>query len=110
MKTQIIQLESHDDFISARDKMAWSKAPRILLFWPRKGRLLERELDLIALQRYAQSLGSQLGVVTGLPEVRANARDVGLPVFSSAVQAQRSPWRRSKGRKRLTSWLDEKPR
>jgi hypothetical protein len=110
MKTQIIQLESHDDLISARDKMAWSKAPRILLVWPRKGRILDRELDLITLQRYAQSLGSQLGVVAGQPDVRVNAREVGLPVFSSAVQAQRSPWRRSKGRKRLSTWLVDKPK
>lgn len=101
MKTQIIQLESHDDLISARDKITWSKAPRILLVWPRKGRVLERQLDLLELQRYAQSLGSQVGVATGSWEVRTFARDLGIPVFSTSFQAQRKSWRRTRGRKRL---------
>jgi hypothetical protein len=101
MKTQIIQLDSHDDLISARDKIAWSKAPRILLVWPRKGRVLERQLDLLELQRYAQAMGSQVGVVTRSGEVRTFARDLGIPIFSSADQAQRKSWRRTRGRKRL---------
>jgi len=101
MKTQVIQLESHDDLISARDKIAWSKAPRLLLVWPRKGRVLERELDLLELQRYTQSLGSQLGVVTGSGQVRQFARELGIPVFSNPAQAQRKSWRRSRGRRRL---------
>ena len=110
MKTQIIQLESHDDLITARDKMAWSKAPRILLVWPRKGRILDRELDLVTLQRCAHSLGAQLGVVCTNVDIRAKAREVGLPVFSSLSQAQRGAWRRSKGRRRLESWLLDHPR
>jgi hypothetical protein len=101
MKTQIIQLESHDDLISARDKIAWSKAQRILLVWPRKGRVLERQLDLLELQRYALSLGSQVGVVTRSGQVRIFAHDLGIPTFSTPVQAQRKSWRRPRGRRRL---------
>jgi len=44
MKIQIIQLEKHDDVISARDKMAWCKAPRILLVYPRGSRILTRQV------------------------------------------------------------------
>jgi hypothetical protein len=101
MKTQIIQLENHDDLISARDKMSWSKAPRILLVWPRKGRVLERPLDLISLQRYSQSLGSQLGIVSTNNDVRTNARELGIPIFSNPGMAQKFTWRRSRGRKRF---------
>ena len=101
MKTYIIQLESHDDVISARDKMAWSKAPRILLVWPRKGRILDRPADLFILQRHAQTLGAQLGVVSGDGDVRAAAAELGIPNFLSAVQAQRGSWRRPRGKRRI---------
>lgn len=40
MKTHVVQLERDDDVVSARDKMLWSKAPRILVVWPRRGRVL----------------------------------------------------------------------
>jgi hypothetical protein len=101
MKTYIIQLESHDDVISARDKMAWSKAPRILLVWPRKGRVLDRQADLFLLQRHAQTLGAQIGVVSADLDVRSSAAELGIPVFYSAVQAQRGSWRRPRGKRRL---------
>lgn len=101
MKTYIVQLESHDDVISARDKMAWSKAPRILLVWPRKGRVLDRQADLFLLQRHAQTLGAQIGVVSADLDVRSSAAELGIPIFYSAVQAQRGSWRRPRGKRRL---------
>ena len=101
MKTYIVQLESHDDVISARDKMAWSKAPRILLVWPRKGRVLDRQADLFLLQRHAQTLGAQMGVVSSDIDVRSSATELGIPTFYSAVQAQRGSWRRPRGKRRL---------
>jgi hypothetical protein len=101
MKTYIVQLESHDDVISARDKMAWSKAPRILLVWPRKGRVLDRQADLFLLQRHAQTLGAQMGVVSSDLDVRSSAGELGIPTFYSAVQAQRGSWRRPRGKRRL---------
>jgi hypothetical protein len=108
MKTHIIQLEPHDDTLSARDKMAWSKAPRILLVWPRKEHVLERPVDLFILQRHALSLGAQLGVVTSIGEVRAIATELGIPAFSSAVQAQRGSWRKPRGRRRI-NWRTFRP-
>jgi len=100
MKTYIIQVEPHDDALSTRDKMAWSKAPRILLVWPRRGRVLERAVDLIILQRHAHILGAQLGIVTSDAEVRSNAGDLGIPSFSSTVQAQQGSWRKPRGARR----------
>ncbi len=98
MKTQIIQLDRHDDVISARDKITWGKSARILLVWPKRGRILMRRLDLVLLQRHSATVGAQLGVVTRNPEVSKNARLLGIPTFSNIDQAQRSAWRRERRR------------
>jgi hypothetical protein len=92
MKTQLILLETHDDVISIRDKMSWAKTPRILLVWPRKGRVDVRPFDLALLRRHATSLGADLGLVTRDSEIRAAARRMDLPVFSKAGNAQRKIW------------------
>ena len=102
MKTYVVSLDSHDDVISARDKISWSKANRVLLVWPRRGKVLERRVDLQILQRYAQSLGAQIAVVAGSSLVRGNARDLGIPVFATAEKAHEVPWRR---RRRRRNWL-----
>jgi hypothetical protein len=93
MKTQIIQLESHDDVISIRDKMGWSQTSRILLVWPEKGKILSRRLDLVVLARHSRSLGSQLALVTDDPEVKYNAHNLGIPVYKDTRQAQETHWR-----------------
>ncbi len=101
MKTYIVQLEDHDDVISARDKISWSKARRVLLVWPRKGRLLERRVDLLLLLRHSQQLGSQLALVTRSSAVRAQARELGIPVFSDALDAQEVKWRRVRNQRKV---------
>ncbi|MFZ5819627.1 MAG: baseplate J/gp47 family protein [Chloroflexota bacterium] len=92
MKTQLIPLESHDDLISVRDRMSWAKTPRILLVWPKSERILLRALDLKVLQRHAAALGAQLGLVTRHRDIRREAQALGIPVFGSTGEAQRSPW------------------
>ena len=87
MKTQIIQLEPHDDVISTRDKMGWDKAGRILLVWPDRGQVLNRPLDLVLLQRYSATLGAQLALVSTDPQVHQEAAALGLPVFKAAPGA-----------------------
>ena len=93
MKTYIINLDPHDDIISARDKMGWAKAERILLVWPERVRLLDRRLDLVLLQRHSAALGAQLGVISRDTEVRYHAPRLGILVFKDLRQAQRSNWR-----------------
>lgn len=95
VKTQIIHLEVHDDTISVRDKMDWSQTPRVLLVWPDRGKVLRSRLDLVLLERYCTSHGSQLALVTMDPEVIYQAGEVGIPVFSSRATAQIQPWRKS---------------
>ncbi len=92
MKTHVIQLDSHDDFTSIRDKMLWSKTERILLVYPRRSRILGRTLDLQLLQRHALALGAQLAIVAPLEDIRRAAHELGIPVFKSAAIAQRRTW------------------
>ena len=100
MKTQIITLESHDDLISVRDKLSWAKTPRILLVWPKYEKVTLRVLDLKVLQRHADSLGAQLGLVTRRAKVRRDAESLGIPVFASTTTAQRNLWPDSAPRSR----------
>jgi len=92
LKTQIITLESHDDLISVRDKLSWAKTPRILLVWPKYEKVTLRVLDLKVLQRHADSLGAQLGLVTRRGNVKRDAESLGIPVFHSTTKAQRELW------------------
>ncbi|MBT3313540.1 MAG: hypothetical protein HN390_02905 [Anaerolineae bacterium] len=92
MKTQIIQLEPHDNHISIRDKMNWSKTPRILLVLPRRGKFDLNTLDLKLLQRYAKSLGAELGLVTKSTKVIRAADVLNISVFESNLAAQRESW------------------
>ncbi|MCQ3938397.1 MAG: hypothetical protein DPW18_15310 [Chloroflexi bacterium] len=92
MKTKIITLESHDDLISVRDKLSWAKTPRILLVWPKYEQVSLRLLDLKVLQRHADSLGAQLGLVTRRMNVKRDAESLGIPVFQSTASAQKDPW------------------
>jgi len=99
MKTQIIQLERHDDAVSVRDKMSWAKTPRILLVWPGHGRILTRRLDLVLLRRHSYWLGAQLALATRDSEVLENARELGIPCFPNIQKAQNTAWRRPRGRR-----------
>ncbi|MDP2777499.1 MAG: baseplate J/gp47 family protein [Anaerolineales bacterium] len=92
MKTKIITLESHDNLISVRDKLSWAKTPRILLVWPKYEKVTLRLLDLKVLQRHANSLGAQLGLVTRRTKVRRDAESLGIPVFISTISAQKDLW------------------
>ena len=100
MKTQIIRLELHDDFISARDKMGWNQTGRVLLVWPENSRVLNRRLDLILLQRHSKTLGAQLALVTNDADVKYHAYNLGIPVYRTVNSAQKDHWRVDRGRKR----------
>jgi hypothetical protein len=96
MKTQVIQLDSHDDVTSVRDKMAWAKTERILLVFPRSPRILKRTLDLRLLKRHAVTLGAQLAIVVRSDELRRAAENSNIPVFATTESAQRRDWEKEK--------------
>ena len=74
--------------------MGWSQTSRVVLVWPARGRLLDRRLDLVLLLRHSQSLGAQVALVTNDPEVRFQAKSLGIPVYKSVRQAQKARWKR----------------
>ena len=96
MKTQVIQLDSHDDVTSVRDKMSWAKTERVLLVFPHRSRILARTLDLRLLQRHAATLGAQLAIMARSDELRRAAEELGIPAFATAASAQRQVWEREK--------------
>lgn len=75
--------------------MDWSQTPRVLLVWPERGKVLRNRLDLILLERYCSSHGSQLALLTKDSEVIFHASKAGIPVFQSRRTAQLQPWRKS---------------
>jgi hypothetical protein len=92
VKTQLIYLDPHDDHASARDKLAWARADRIVLIWPPHGRILTRPLDLTLLLRAARAQGGNLGLVTHDPDVRACAAELGIPVFDTPDRLPDAAW------------------
>jgi hypothetical protein len=108
MNLQIIQLEAHDDYISARDKMGWIQTGRILLVWPPRGRILIRKLDLVLLQRHCKALGVLFALVTTDSDVIHHADQLGIPIFESVRQAMEAPWR-GKRRKIVRIWRNRPP-
>lgn len=96
MKTTVIRLERHDDLISARDKMGWSKSMRILLVYPERGRILRERLDLVLMERHAREVGAQLALVCRDPQVLESAHELGIPTFSTVARAQKSTWRKTR--------------
>jgi hypothetical protein len=92
MKTQLVQVEAHDDLISLKDKMDWAKTPRILLVIPKRTHISLSPLELELLTRHAVSLGAQLGLVTADGQMQRAAQHAHIPVFSTSVQAQHAAW------------------
>jgi hypothetical protein len=80
--------------VSTLDKLGWAKAPRVLIVWPRYGRVLTRRLDLVLLQRNAQQRSKKIGLVTHDPDIRAYARELGIPVFDSTDDISEKKWHR----------------
>ncbi len=92
MKTQVIQLDIHDDVTSLRDKMSWAKTERILLVMPQRARILARTLDLRLIKRHANELGAQIAIVARSEEQRRAAWNSNIPAFTSIVSARRQDW------------------
>lgn len=93
MKEQILHLDPHDDYVSARDKMGWVQTARVVLVWPPHGQVLNRRLDLVLLHRHAHRLGAQIALVSGDAKVREHADELGLPVFGSVEATRKMRWR-----------------
>jgi len=103
VKEHVIYLEPGDDVHSTLDKLSWVKSSRVLIVWPDKGHPLASRFELTRLVRYAQQRGVHMGVVTFDPEVRANARMLGVPLFSSLEHRPEKNW----ASRRIHSFRDD---
>jgi len=92
VKVHIINLDPEDDHASARDKLSRARAPQVVLVWPRRGRPLDRRLDLVLVQRHAGRLGLELGLVTFDPQVIVIAEELKIPVFDSLEKLPSGSW------------------
>jgi hypothetical protein len=104
VSTQIIYLEEDDDIASIRDRLDWVKEPIVLLILPVKGDLLTKYLDLALLQRHADALQLQAGLVTVDHRVSGQAKALGIPTFGSvrsASNSRRGWWRGRRRRETL---------
>jgi hypothetical protein len=90
VKTILIELDLNDDLASIRERMAWGYGQTILLILPAKAKVFNRKLDLVLIQRYSQSIGSPLGLVTKDPGVRMNARLLNITLYRTRQEAFRS--------------------
>ncbi len=115
MKTTVIQLENYDEVVSIKDKMSWRSPERIILVWPKRGRILDSELDLALLQRAAASFGSKITLVTHHPLIKEWAEGLSVSVFASVAAAENWDWKmpveKTKGKKApqgLTMILEKK--
>lgn len=92
MKTQIVNIDPHDDYGSIRDKLLWTKSTRVILVWPGRGDVFTSRLDIVLLKRLGQQLNFALGLLTFDPRVIAHAIDLSIPVFEDLENIPESSW------------------
>ncbi len=97
-QVEIIQLEPHDDVVSVRDRLSFTESRRVLLVWPPTGRVLNRKLDLVLLQREARRRAARLALVTTDLEVIDNANDLNISAFLTIEESQRQRWKRGRSK------------
>ena len=95
MKTQVLQLEIHDDVISILDRIKWGQTPRILLVWPPSRQPNLSKIDLLRIQRQSDQLGGQIALVTNNPNSKQYAVELGIPTFRTVRKAQSTSWART---------------
>ena len=86
---QVIELEDHDDINTIRDRLITAQNPRVLLVIPWDSPSLRKPVDLQVVRRCGEANGIEVAIVSTEREIRAAARDVGLPAFQSVHAAQR---------------------
>jgi hypothetical protein len=92
VKVHIINLDPEDDHASVRDKISRARAQKAVLVWPRRGRPIDRQLDLAIIQRHAGRLSIEIGLVTFDPEIIAHADRLQIPVFDSLEDLPPGTW------------------
>lgn len=95
-KPEYIQLETTDDIVTVKDRLAFIRGRRVLLVWPEEGTTLTRKLDLVLVQREAERRAIQLAMVTHDLEVIAHAKELGISTFETIRASERGRWKRGR--------------
>ncbi len=88
MRKVLIPVESYDDAVSLKDKISWYPNQRIILVWPKDGRILNSELDLALIARAAKGQNADLVLVTHHPVIREWAEALCISVYPSITTAE----------------------
>lgn len=94
-------MESHDDAVSARDKLGWLRASRVLLALPDTfdlEPLLHNRLDLVLLQREAARRKAELTLITRDPVVVEHCHDLGIACFPTIDASHHRLWQTARAR------------
>jgi hypothetical protein len=97
MRTEMISVQPFDDVHSVIDKMnqilnANVAVKRILIIWPKRGRLIEEPLDFGRLATWAKHHDVQIAIAVRDPFIQKIAAERNIPVFSSRENAQQENW------------------
>ncbi|MHC1771681.1 MAG: baseplate J/gp47 family protein [Flexilinea sp.] len=103
MKTDTILLQPYDNVDSILDKVrqvanAGGVSRRILLVWPKRGRIIEESLDFGRLKIWVKHHDLQLALVVKDRLICRAASEQGIPVFSSRENAQEVNWESGKSK------------
>ncbi|MCL4394509.1 MAG: baseplate J/gp47 family protein, partial [Chloroflexi bacterium] len=90
---QVVHLRPDDDIASIRAQIDRAELSHILLVVPRNCLALQSERGMRMLRRAADDAAAQIALVARDEQVREYAELLGLPVFNSITQAQRTRWR-----------------
>lgn len=97
MRTETISLQPFDDVNSVIDKMnqvlnANVAVKRILIIWPKRGRLIEEPLDFSKLTAWTNHHDVQIALTVRDPFIQRIAAERNIPVFSSRQKAYQENW------------------
>jgi hypothetical protein len=110
MKTFLVQLEKFDNLASTLEKMHWAKARRILLIWPRRGKISLSLTDIELIKREAIELGADVAFVSHDPTFMEIGTENNVSVFLSVPQAESARWLKAGTSFNKNADLKKKPR
>ena len=97
-QVEFVQLEPNDDAYSIRDRLAYVTERHALLIWPKGGESLNKEVDLVLVQREAKRRNIQIAFLTRDPKVIQHARELKISTFRTVADSRRKRWKRGRNR------------
>jgi hypothetical protein len=86
-------LDEYDDVVSIKDRLQFVEAGRVLLVLPPKATILQRQLDLVLIQREAARLDMRIALITDDFTIIDHAAALQISTFRNASEARRKTWK-----------------